>query len=410
VDFSTLLKKFDIGNLNETSQTKLKKNLKQYIKNKDKDKVDIKFDDTETKVLERTENYNTMVKDIGKYQERVKINREADVLDFSAGVKHNQTAKAIASGAGDNGFEKEIKDLLVKNRYDTDDKIIEQENEKLLAVDPEDLKRRYEEMKKVRGLLFQQEMEHKRKSKIKSKLYHKIQKKKREKQENEILAQLQEVDPEGVKRYLEKQKMGRIKERIELKHSINSKFSKTVKRYNLQSDVNVKEAIKENFKLRDELMKKIKGLEDDEEEGGHNEENEEDEEAYEEEEEMEAAEDEESIEEDKLLINFDEGEKDKPKEEKKTAGVFGMKFMQNNTIESKLKDVLGEIGNDSDDQIEDDDRKSDGEDEFEVAEPIKKGKHNARRKNVLDVIPKKKQQVADKNAKLTSNVTYSYNH
>merc|ERR1712222_274935 len=68
-----------------------------------------------------------------------------------------------------------------------------------------------------------------------------------------------EVDPNAVSNYLEKKSVDRIKERIELKHSFNSKFSKTVKRYNLQSDVNVKEAIKENLKLRDELLKKVEG-------------------------------------------------------------------------------------------------------------------------------------------------------
>jgi hypothetical protein len=50
-----------------------------------------------------------------------------------------------------------------------------------------------------------------------------------------------------VKRFLDNKKLARIKERIELKHSFNSKFNKTVRGYNLENDDNVKEAIKENF-------------------------------------------------------------------------------------------------------------------------------------------------------------------
>jgi U3 small nucleolar RNA-associated protein 14 len=336
-----------------------------------------------------------MVKDITKYQERVKVNREADILDFSNTTKHNITAKAIASAPADNDFEKEIKNLLVKDRYDTDDKIIEQENETLLAVDPEDLKRRYEELKKVKFLLFQQEMEHKRKSKIKSKLYHKIKKKQKERQENQILDQLQDVNPEAVKNYLEKKKMKRIKERIDLKHSVNSKFNKTVKRYNLQNDANVKEAIKENFKLRDELLKKIKGMEEDEEvDEGIDEENEEQDEY---EEGGEEVEEEESIEEDKLLLNFDEA-KEVSKEEIKPSGVFGMKFMQNSNLESKLKDVLNDANDNSNEIIEESEK-----DDIEIPEPKVKGKQNARIKNVLNIVPKKK-PIENSANKLTSNV------
>jgi len=45
-------------------------------------------------------------------------------------------------------LKKTIKDLLVKNKYDTDDKILEEENKKLMAINPEELKKRYEELKK----------------------------------------------------------------------------------------------------------------------------------------------------------------------------------------------------------------------------------------------------------------------
>ncbi len=62
-----------------------------------------------------------------------------------------------------------------------------------------------------------------------------------------MLAQLEKVDLEGVKRFLDIKKLARIIERIELKHSFNSKFNKTVKGYNLHNDDNVNEAIKENY-------------------------------------------------------------------------------------------------------------------------------------------------------------------
>jgi len=48
---------------------------------------------------------------------------------------------------------------------------------------------------------------------------------------------------------------------MQLKHSLNSKFQKTIKKYHFDKDQQVKEAIKENFQLRDKLLEKIKGKE-----------------------------------------------------------------------------------------------------------------------------------------------------
>ncbi len=80
-----------------------------------------------------------------------------------------------------NDLEKSIKDVLVKNKYDTDAKIIDEENKKLMYVNPEELKKRYEDLKKVGHLLLQKELENIRKSKIKSKLYDKKNKRKEKK-------------------------------------------------------------------------------------------------------------------------------------------------------------------------------------------------------------------------------------
>jgi len=82
--------------INESTQAKLKKTMNNYVKNKDKSRVEIKFDDTESKFLERSQNYTTLNKEVTKYQSKVKINREADVLDFTPNQPSiNLTAKAI---------------------------------------------------------------------------------------------------------------------------------------------------------------------------------------------------------------------------------------------------------------------------------------------------------------------------
>ena len=52
---------------------------------------------------------------------------------------------------------------------------------------------------------------------------------------------------------------------MQLKHSLNSKFQKTIKKYHFDKDQQVKEAIKDNFHLRDKLLEKIEGKENENE-------------------------------------------------------------------------------------------------------------------------------------------------
>jgi hypothetical protein len=40
----------------------LKKNIKNFAKDKDKEKIEIKFDDSQSRAIERNQNYNSMVK------------------------------------------------------------------------------------------------------------------------------------------------------------------------------------------------------------------------------------------------------------------------------------------------------------------------------------------------------------
>jgi U3 small nucleolar RNA-associated protein 14 len=303
-----------------------------------------------------------------------------------------------------NDFEKDINDILKKEKYETDEQILKKEQEELMKINPEELKKRYEEIKKIRFLLFQKEHDSKRKAKIKSKLYHKIKKKQREREEKDLLEKLGEVDPNAVNAYLEKKNIDRIKERIELKHSFNSKFSKTVKRYNLQSDLNVKEAIKENFKLRDELLKKVEGrdLDDDEENSDNISDENFDDEEENENEESEENENEEKINKTDLLLNFDddyEAKKDKKNNDKK-GGVWGMKFMEeksNADLKGKLKNVLEEVDSESFDLDDEDDNEinfrnknyknsnSNKKDDISNLPLTLEGKFIARRNNKIEI-------------------------
>jgi U3 small nucleolar RNA-associated protein 14 len=54
------------------------------------------------------------------------------------------------------------------------------------TLDSKQLQQKYDEMARMKGLLFRQEIKNRRISKIKSKLYHKLKKKEREREEDKI--------------------------------------------------------------------------------------------------------------------------------------------------------------------------------------------------------------------------------
>ena len=302
IDFSDVFRTFQGDIKNEASRSNLSRAVKNFgIKEKEKEGNNKKevnklreeyLEKEEFKRIERETSYLNVGNEISKYQPRVKAIREADVVDFTQdnkkSVRHigSRTVKEIAKNinVNENKKNKQIKDdlnaeiekILKENNCVCDEQILNKEKEELKNINPEELERRYKELRQIRSRLFQKEIENRRKAKIKSKLYHKIKKNKRIKEENDLLEQLGQIDPDAVENYLNKKRIDRVQERMQLKHSLNSKFQKTIKKYHFDKDQQVKEAIKDNFHLRDKLLEKIEGKEN-ENEISENEENEQEE-------------------------------------------------------------------------------------------------------------------------------------
>ena len=58
-------------------------------------------------------------------------------------------------------------------------------------VDAEQLKQRYEELAKLKSLLFKSEIKNRRVAKIKSKLYHKLKKRDKEREKKKLMDHLE---------------------------------------------------------------------------------------------------------------------------------------------------------------------------------------------------------------------------
>ena len=213
IDFSDVFRAFQGDIKNETSRANLSLAVKNFgikeksnEKNKGKEINKLKenfLEKEEEKRLERETNYIKVEKEISIYQPKVKKLREADVVDFTQDdkkiVRHigERTIKEIAKNKNmnkkkdknknKNDINIEIEKVLIENNCVSDQQIIDKEKEELKNINPEELERRYNELRQIRTRLFQKELENKRKAKIKSKLYHKIKKNKKIKEENDLL-------------------------------------------------------------------------------------------------------------------------------------------------------------------------------------------------------------------------------
>ena len=435
IDFSDVFKTFQGDIKNETSRANLSRAVKNFgIKEKEKEEGNKKevnilkenyLAKEEEKQLERETNYINAGNEISKYTQRVQSIRKADVVDFTQDNKKNvrhigdRTIKEIAHNSNNNkkkdkdkddNLNTQIEQILIENNCVSDQQVLDQEKEELKNINPEELERRYKELRQIRARLFQKEIENKRKAKIKSKLYHKIKKNKRIKEENDLLEQLGQIEPEAVENYLNKKRMDRVQERMQLKHSLNSKFQKTIKKYHFDKDHQVKEAIKDNFHLRDKLLQKIEGKE-----------NENDIEENEEEEQEESNEDdsEEGINEEDgkkvITMNFEEKkEKKKNKRMEETdnrMGVFSMPFMKNAQdnldIQNKIEKLKNKLNNEDD--IDDYDKKEQEENDNDDSSFNNNDNNNKKNNNKNNEINKIDNKINKKSTTITKDTIKKIN-
>lgn len=211
--------------------------------------------------LERTINYDKNKKEAAKWIPQIKLNRDANCVDYT--IEENRTKGAtIASMAAEfepkDQTEKLIEEALAKDGLATDNQIMEKEKADLWQLEPEEMHARIKQMAKLKFLLFRQEIKNKRIKKIKSKLYHKIKRKAREKEEQKLIKELEEVDPEAAKEYHEKIEQKRLEERMSMRHGSHSKFAKNLKRYGTFSNDQNKQAYFDLVRQHNDLMKKTK--------------------------------------------------------------------------------------------------------------------------------------------------------
>ncbi|KAL4466815.1 hypothetical protein ABPG74_010412 [Tetrahymena malaccensis] len=206
---------------------------------------------------ERKINYKIIQDDVAKWIPIIKRAREADHLDFTEKTQDNMRINAIS---GDelkkNKIALSIEQKLQQFNLKTEKQIKAKEIELLEKLDPQEAKKRINEMNKQKMLLFQQEIKNKRVAKIKSKLYHRIKKKQK------LRAQLKEHENMDEEARLQQQQElleERAKERIGMRHKTKSKHIQTMLKYGDKKTY--QQSLNEINQQRQSLLKKTQDIE-----------------------------------------------------------------------------------------------------------------------------------------------------
>ncbi|KAK9464371.1 Utp14 protein-domain-containing protein [Lipomyces arxii] len=191
--------------------------------------------------VDRAAAYEIAKENVAKWEETVKRNREAEHLEFP--LQAAAVPSADAAGLDD---EDEMQGEQFMNALEGRE----------LTFD--EVKQRRLDLRRMRELMFREEMKAKRVKKIKSKTYHKIQKRARERAQ-QVAAQLDE-DSDAEKDGDDYDKLvQRARERMDLRHKNKSKWARDVKRMSLNKDKNARGELEEMLRRGEELTRKIDG-------------------------------------------------------------------------------------------------------------------------------------------------------
>lgn len=198
--------------------------------------------------------YDLTKEEVGKWEDTVQQNRRAEVLRFPMNpqTKHNDVATTFKSDyTPANDMETKVHNLLQTSALTDDKKESTFEDLAVAKLSPEEMKKRTQELRLMRELMFRDEKRAKRLKKIKSKSYRRIKKKERMKEE-QLVEGSDESDGEDHDRK-------RAEERMNLKHKTNSNWARSVIKSGLSKDASNREELEEMLRQGEKLRSKQLG-------------------------------------------------------------------------------------------------------------------------------------------------------
>jgi len=218
--------------------------------------------------LERVEAYKEASSEISKWHNIVQANRQAEQLKFpfdEAGKRVTTTASIISEFKPSTDLEKEVRQALSESGLGNEKEIEKEEDQEMNKLAAEEAQKRKAELARIRSLMFYHELKCKRIKKIKSKTFHKIRKKDREKTLRKAI-EAGAMDDDFLREESLKAGRDRAQERMTLKHKNRSKWIRHALDKGDRNDPETREAINEQLRLGEQLKKKMDSVSDEEDE------------------------------------------------------------------------------------------------------------------------------------------------
>ncbi|XP_071801672.1 U3 small nucleolar RNA-associated protein 14 homolog A-like [Asterias amurensis] len=258
-----------MGSLSNTrSHSEVKKLLSNVQRNQKV--VDTPLHKHQEDKIRRTIGYEAASKEVSKWDQVVQSNRKAEQLSFPINqpvIGLQSTDQFVNKFKPSTPLEQEVYKILHGSRHNDrpNKQLTLAEEDALTSLSIEEAQERRSELQKTRALLSYYEAKCHRKKKIKSKMYHRIQRKSKAKVEGEQLNKRLQDDPEQASTLLLHLDKERAKERLTLKHRNTGKWAKGITRFG-KHDQNARKLLAEQLEKSHELTKKQSQVTADEDE------------------------------------------------------------------------------------------------------------------------------------------------
>lgn len=204
--------------------------------------------------------YDLAKVELDKWTDTIKANRQAEHLQFPINpseplISASPFTPATASERSE--LEKKVALILNESQLNDEKQASTFEETVPSKLSAEELKKRRDQLRYMRDLMFREERRAKRIKKIKSKSYRKIHKKERERKAE--LEQSEDEEDERDGKRIENAERDRALERATLRHKNNSKWAKRVLEHSLTRDSKTRGDIEEMLRQSDALRQKIRG-------------------------------------------------------------------------------------------------------------------------------------------------------
>uniref|UniRef100_A0A673MW84 U3 small nucleolar RNA-associated protein 14 homolog A-like n=1 Tax=Sinocyclocheilus rhinocerous TaxID=307959 RepID=A0A673MW84_9TELE len=256
-----------LGTVEKTSgaSNKTKKQLRNLQSSKET--LELPLNKQQTEKIQRGIAYEKTAAEVSCWRNIILQNQKAEQMVFplnqeSPGPK--RVEQVVAGWKVQTPLEQEIFRLLHINSQPVDDPVLTPvEEQSLKAMSLEEAKIRRAELQKARALQSYYEAKAKREKKIKSKKYHKVQRKAKCKDFLKQFDEMVKTNPEGALEELKKMEI--IWERMSLKHQNSGKWAKS-KAIMAKYDDSARKAMQEQLQMNKDLTQKIVVPSDDEHE------------------------------------------------------------------------------------------------------------------------------------------------